>query len=698
MRSMVLLSLGLLVGCPADDADPPSPEPPADLPCEVEGEGFTAPPCSHQISSWEQWEQLARPSAAHDQIAFTKYLSPARDDARLPALFMNVGLFTLHYELLSNVFDERFPLLSPGEYNQLVLTPDREFTAGSLVQLHVDQEPRFAFTVLDDPADEAATVSYAQVLRTYHELSAGLKIGELAFLPKTSNQAAATASWDGAVPVVGADDSIQYEVYTQGVGYGTVRLFDLKDLAKASAAVDFGYEDILILDEAPADIEQVISGAVTGTRQGELSHLNVRSAARGTPNCFVRQPHQQLAQWEGRLVRLECGLEDLSVEEASPEEAQEFWQQLRPDPLDIPPAQLQWTELEGLLEVPTGTTEERAAAMTRYGSKGSNLASLYQRIDAQLQLQGFLVPMHYYATFMENNSWQVDLGSGLSDYSFADTVSAWLSEPDFINDGALRRQRLADLRAAIRAASVSSPLIDALDARIRDIFGTDSQMLRFRSSSNAEDALAFSGAGIYDSTSACLADERDDNEVGPSHCDSDQPEERSLQRALLKVWASLWNIEAFEERSWYGIDHSLAAMGVLINTRSKNERANFVAFTGNPTQASDERMLVNAQAGELDVVAAEPGLVPEKVLLRVTDGAVVEIDRVSPSSVVLPGVEVLNDAQLRELGAQLWTLQQDFPLDEAAPPDTTLLLDSEWKILEDGRMVVKQVRPFLATP
>jgi len=651
--------------------------------------------CAHRIDDWKSWQQLALPSSAHDQIAFTKYLSPVRDDARLPALFMNVNIYTLHYDLLAEAFPNEFPLLNHSEYNHFIQSPQREFTAGSLVQFSDDGEPQFGFTVVDDPADDEATVSYQQALLTWQQLSAGLSLGELAFLPKTSNQAAVAATWGAPFPIAGVDDSIEYEAYTRAVGYGTVRLYDLDELAEATEAVAFGFEDILILDEAPADIEQVISGAVTGTRQGELSHLNVRSAARGTPNCFIPLPHKALSEWEGRLVRMECGETKLTFAETTLAEAEAFWEELQPDPLQIPSANLSWTEMEGLLEVPTTDSAERAAALSRYGSKGANLAALYQRTDASVQLQGFLIPFHYYDAFMSSGLWDVDLGSGEGEHSFTETITYWLNDPNFTGDGLVRRQRLAALREAIRASTADPALIDALDTRIRAVFGGDLEMVRFRSSSNAEDALEFSGAGIYDSTSACLADERDADSKGPSLCDADQDNERGLQRALLKVWASLWNTEAFEERRWYGIDHSAAAMGILVNTRSKNEQANFVAFTANPTSNSDDRMLVNAQIGELDVVSAGPGVIPEKTLLTVDAGTVTEVVRVSASSVVLPGVQVLSDNQLGELGGHLWTIREDFPIDAQPPTERDLLLDTEWKVLEDGRMIIKQVRPFL---
>jgi hypothetical protein len=125
----------------------------------------------------------------------------------------------------------------------------------------------------------------------------------------------------------------------------------------------------------------------------------------------------------------------------------------------------------------------------------------------------------------------------------------------------------------------------------------------------------------------CLADETDGDTIGPSRCDPDQMRERDVCRGLTEVWASLWNMKAFEERAWYGIDHRQVAMGILVNTRTKGELANIVAFTGNPLRAGDDRYLVNAQVGELDVVSAKPGVWPEKVLLTVEGGAVVAIER-----------------------------------------------------------------------
>jgi phosphoenolpyruvate synthase/pyruvate phosphate dikinase len=234
-----------------------------------------------------------------------------------------------------------------------------------------------------------------------------------------------------------------------------------------------------------------------------------------------------------------------------------------------------------------------------------------------------------------------------------------------------------------------------LSADIRAAFGSDTRMLRFRSSSNAEDALEFSGAGLYDSFSGCLADDLDGDKTGPSACDASEPSEHTVARALVRVWASLWNAEAYDEREWYGIDHERAAMAVLVDPRATGELANIVAFSGNPTAKSDDRYLVDAQAGELAVVLPEPGVFPEENLLTMTNGEVSAIDRARASSQVTAGTWVLQDAQLQQIGSLLWQIVQVYPVDGKVPSGASVILDTEWKILADGSLVVKQVRPFL---
>jgi LysM repeat protein len=124
--------------------------------------------------------------------------------------------------------------------------------------------------------------------------------------------------------------------------------------------------------------------------------------------------------------------------------------------------------------------------------------------------------------------------------------------------------------------------------------------------------------------------------------------------ALTTVWASLWTMQAFEERDWYGIDHAQTAMGILVDTRLDDEQANVVAFTGNPS-AVDDRYLVEAQIGAYDVVSAEAGVYPETSLVTVKDGETLSeiADRHGMSVNELVRLNDLSNADHVETGSTL---------------------------------------------
>lgn len=694
MNFAVKLWAGLVIlsGCRDKEAPPDDSAPTETLCAEAEARlGFRA--CEHRVPDEDAVESLSIRASTADQLRVGKYLVPAREDARLPGVFLDVNNFQLHHDFLVEAFPELFAGLGTTEYQSLILYPEtREFYAGTWGVYVDDGEVFYGFTVWDDPVDASSTLTQAQVTAAWTELSARFLAGELVWVPNSSNQMAAALGWTDAPFEIANPADIEYEAYNVGEAYGYLRLYTPEQFAQATVDASFGYQDIVVIEEAPEDIERVVSGMVTGTRQGALSHLAVRSAGRGTPNCFIAEPLANLAAWQDQMVRLECGETTYTVEAATVEEASAWWEALRPDPLEICAPNLDTYGLPGLLELATDTAEQRAGNICTYGAKGSNLGALYQRIDPQYQLSGFVIPFAYYQDFVDTGTWVVDLGEGPATHTFSETLSAWHQDAAFLSDAALRRERLDALRAAMQAAPVDPAVVQALGEQIRAVWGGDTTMVRFRSSSNAEDGAGFSGAGLYDSRSVCYADDLDGDAVGPSLCDPNHDDERSVEDGIRRVWASLWKVSAWEERSWYGIDPGLVAMGVLADDRSVDEQANIVAFSGNPSTVGDGRYLVNAQEGELEVVSAEAGVYPEKVLLTLSGGAVSQIDRVSPSSEV---DEVLTDAELEELGAVLFEVAQLYPIDDEIPAGHDLVWDTEWKILSDGRLIIKQIRPFI---
>ena len=341
----------------------------------------------------------------------------------LESLFINVNAYVLHYDFLLAAFPEEFPGLTQQDYLKLVTGgPDRPYLAGNLTEYKDGNNTYFGFSIWDDPAQPDTTITLSQAKHVFKQLEQRVELTPLVFVPYSSAQRDAAEDWDAPFPIQGIDSNLTYEPYTMGVGYGTLRLYDMEQFQDATESAEYGFQNILALSDAPFDVERVISGAVTGTRQGELSHLNVRSAARGTPNCYIANPLEALADWEDQLIRLECNESGWSVRSATWDEAEAFWDALKPDPVDLDTPDAHQV-LTGLLTLDTTTVEARAAANRRYGPKGTNLATLYQRIDADLQLHGFVIPFAWYHEFVTTESWQVDLGSGLQSHTFQRPLS-----------------------------------------------------------------------------------------------------------------------------------------------------------------------------------------------------------------------------------------------------------------------------------
>ena len=120
--------------------------------------------------------------------------------------------------------------------------------------------------------------------------------------------------------------------------------------------------------------------------------------------------------------------------------------------------------------------------------------------------------------------------------------------------------------------------------------------IRCRSSTNNEDLEGFNGAGLYDSFTH-RADEGD------------------LAKTVKQVWASLWNLRAFDEREFHRIDHLAAAMGVLVHPNFDDEVANGVAVTKNPFDPNWDGFYVNVQVGESLVTNPDPNATPDELLV-----------------------------------------------------------------------------------
>ncbi len=166
--------------------------------------------------------------------------------------------------------------------------------------------------------------------------------------------------------------------------------------------------------------------------------------------------------------------------------------------------------------------------------------------------------------------------------------------------------------------SFSQQLQDTVIATLQDAkYGFDpNQKIRFRSSTNVEDSEQFTGAGLYDSYSGCLADDLDHDDDGPSICDPCRANERGVFRAIRKVFASFYNDNAFLERLRHGVSENEVGMALLVHHSFPDEieLANGVATVEKGFGLYYWITLVT-QLGATSVSNPEGGSIPEEVFV-----------------------------------------------------------------------------------
>ena len=499
------------------------------------------------------------------------------------------------------------------------------------------------------------------------------------------------------------------ESYVRGEGYGTLLVVPEGEVVR-----DYGPRDIVIAAAAPNDIS-IVAGLVTKDPQNVHSHVNLRLAEKQIPSASVAAIYSNalVQAYAGKLVHLVVGDEGVVIEPATLEEAEAFWEARRPT-LPEPVADLSVTAL-------TGFDTLRNADAIAFGVKAANLGELHRILPAQHRVEGFGIPFAHYADFIDGHT------------TLKTEIAAMLAEPRMQTDAAYASARLDALREAIEDAPFPEPLLTAIAARLREVFGpgVDTTRIRFRSSTNAEDLDVISGAGLYDSKSGCLADDLDGDGAGPSLClteaervflegeiaartaelaahpervwlvdiiddfQGDLTKEKPVARAVRKVWASLWNERAFEERSYYGVDHTKVFMGIAVEPSFVLEKANAVAVTNLPATSGGPLYRLVSQSGWLSVVRPEDPLMVAEVLTFHRAGDTVDDVQVLVRSTVVPaGETVWTEGELATIAELLFVVQDHFE-SEVYPDIAPLALDLEIKRTSDDRIVLKQVRPYL---
>jgi hypothetical protein len=585
--------------------------------------------------------------------------------------FQNSSLYPIHYAFVStHLSGGTLPIVPAlSEFNSTeYFSPDRRFLLGAVTYY---EGPKVWVLELA-PYD---TASAAMIEKLFSKVASAAFFGRaLAFHPTSEALLTESKSLPSSVQVVTTEqlwNGIDYQPLTLGTAIGRLRF-------ATAASLDTEYldhEELVVLDQAPNDIS-VVQGLITEEFQTPLSHVNVLSQNRRTPNMGLRgaMTNQTLRALEGKLVELTVGACSWSVREASEAEAQAFWAEHRPDPVTLPALDLSVT---GLVDIEQVTPEPAAGGSLRDAIKGAVYAfggkaahySVLARTDEVRTLKAFAIPVFYYDQFMRQNG-------------FWDRVDALLADASFTADYRARDQALAQLRADMMAAPIDSGFQALLRAKL--VAEYPGFKMRFRTSTNSEDLEGFPCAGCYESHSGDPADWED------------------VLDAIRETWASAWLFRTFEERTYYGVDHKSVGMALLVHRNFEDEEANGVAVTANPFDASglDPAFYVNVQhGGSAEVVHPPPGITSDQLLYYFSSPNQ-PITYLAHSNLIPEGTTVLTAAQLLELGVALAAIHERFaPAYETAGSwyamDVELKLDQD-DAAPDGAPVIfiKQARPY----
>lgn len=621
-------------------------------------------------------------------------------DAEPTAYFQNTAKHPIHYDFVRQVLGRS--VTSAQFVRDTYQGPDRKAMAGSLLLRPavaaggVTGPITVEFFPSDDltPAQAAAAVTLLAERMPFAPWRGAANVAF--YLPAGSAQEAqaeaASRELEAAgVPWLGWLDlyaGLRQQILNPGVAFGTLRV--LAPEALATEAVSF--RDVLVLTRLPNELP-IVGGSITEELQTPLAHVNVAARARGTPNLALlgAAKDPRIAPLVGKLVRFEVKPGEFTIAEAALADAQAFWTAQANRPRLVPEADLTKTGLPGFAALAFADSKS-------VGAKAANLAELSKLLPG-VAPDGFAIPFAHYDQFLRQavppaaafDAARADcvaekrpeatcdgavtlLRPPAAPESLAQLVARLLAHSGFQTDSNLRFAALDALRHLFCSVPIDAALAADLDTKAAALAA--GAPVRLRSSTNAEDLPDFSGAGLYSSVTAEAAGAK------------------VASKRVCKVWGSVWNWSAFEERAFWNIDHEAVRMAVAVHVSYPDEAANGVLVTQNLAAPTVAGMYVNVQKGEVSVTNPSGGALPEVFsILPAPAGLQVARERFSSLS---PGVPLLSDAEIAALHVAAGKVQDHFAPLYGQPPEV-LALDLEFKF--DGpqrNLVIKQARPYFA--
>jgi rifampicin phosphotransferase len=526
------------------------------------------------------------------------------------------------------------------------LKPNRRFILGTIAYQTPVRRWTFEFWEGDlIPADQIQ-LAYEVINKTFFT--------PVAFKPNSLRQDEDSRDLAGVQRVLQSDIAKEQEYQALNIAKGLGRIHIIP---KLDDHVEIGFNEILVLDEVPVQLPPV-AGIITSQPSTPLSHINLLAKGWNIPNAYIKNAKELLKQYDGWWVSFETLREKYTIKRADLDQLREYQRRLA-ERLDVMKPRFNLAE-KRLLDL----GQQRAASSIAFGGKSANLGEVMNaRLPGILVPNGFTIPFYYYDEFIKSN----DLD---------DTIFGLLNDQKFVHDPAYRREQLVQLRQKIENAEFDPELRKQVLEKVAREY--DGKGLFVRSSSNSEDLPNFSGAGLYTTVPNVRGDQ-------------------AVIDAIKKVWASLWNFEAYEARERANVDHSKIFMAVLLQEGINSESSGVMISTDPYDRENKGAIYISAKRG-LGIKVVEGQRIAEQIIFRQRTNAVQVLTRSAEDSLLTfdekGGVKevpitgdrvVLTDDVVRRLVRAAGGIKRVFGNRDQ---------DIEWAYMK-GQIYIVQSRPFI---
>lgn len=455
------------------------------------------------------------------------------------------------------------------------------------------------------------------------------------------------------VPVLFESDvyaGVDYWGLNQTESYGFFRHVLLNEVP--------GPQDIVLYEAIPNSLPRV-GGIITSVIQTPLSHVNLRALQDDIPNAFIRDPlkNDTIASLLGDYVYFKADQSDFTIRKATLDEVNGWYVNRRPETKQDPPLNLDYTTILSLDQITFDMFDG-------FGAKCTNVATMRRLGFPEGTIpNGYGVPFYFYQEFMKHND-------------FFEEIDIIISSPDFISDRTIRDEMLNAFRKKIRDADIPQWMLTEL-ADMQNSFPVGTS-IRCRSSTNNEDLPGFSGAGLYTSK-------------------TQHPEEGHISKSLKQVYASIWNLRAYEEREFYKVNHFLTSMGMLCHPNYEDEKVNGVGVSADPIYNTSNTFYLNSQVDSELITNPTVNARPEEILLN--PSSITEDDNftvINYSSLAEDDSLLMSKQNLKLLTDYLSVIHHHFGELYKAENNTTFAMDIEYKITSEDQLIIKQARPWIS--